>query len=83
MTVSSDFVFLSPLILSFCLFIAWFDAAQNSLNLVAVGLGLLLDIAATLLRHTLDPAMVALAVVYSLQMMSLMAATVRNYGMRV
>jgi ATP-binding cassette subfamily C (CFTR/MRP) protein 1 len=42
--------------------------------------GLLLDIAATMLRHELDPAMVALAVVYSLQMMSLMAATVRNYA---
>ena len=53
---------------------------QNSLNLVAVGLGLVLDIAATLLRHELDPAVVALAVVYSLQMMSLMAQTVRNYG---
>lgn len=53
---------------------------QNSLNLVAVGLGLLLDVAATLLRHELDPAMVALAVIYSLQMMSLMAQTVRNYG---
>jgi ABC-type multidrug transport system fused ATPase/permease subunit len=56
---------------------------QNSLNLVAVGLGLLLDIAATLLRHELDPAMVALAVVYSLQMMSLMAQTVRNYGVYI
>lgn len=53
---------------------------QNALNLVAVGLGFLLDVAATLLRHELDPTMVALAVVYSLQMMSLMAATVRNYG---
>ena len=53
---------------------------QNTLNLVAVGMGLVLDLAATALRHSLDPAMVSLAVVYSLSMMSLMAGVVRNYA---
>ena len=53
---------------------------ENTLNLVAVGMGLVLNIAATLLRHDLQPAMVALAVVYSLQMMSLMAGVVKNYA---
>ena len=54
--------------------------AQNSLNLVGVFLGLLLSLAATFLRHDLQPALVTLAIVYSLQMMSLLAGTIKNYA---
>ena len=43
-------------------------------------MGLVLQIAATLLRHQLQPAMVSLAVVYSLQMMSLFAHVIRSYA---
>lgn len=43
-------------------------------------MGFVLTIVATLLRHELQPSMVALAVVYSLQMMSLFAHVVRSYA---